>query len=92
MVVGVSVLVQVVLVVFSIDGSPAGRGGEGSAVWSWLGDGGGGPCCGGGGWKLGGAGKLELWPYSFNETRFRRFAADGFCGFLQRVAASSSRR
>ena len=42
-VVGDWFLLQVVLVVLSCDGSPAGRGGEGSARWRWLGDGVGGP-------------------------------------------------
>ena len=41
---------------------------------------------------MGEAGKTELWPCSFNETKFRRLAADGFCGFIQCVAAPSSRR
>ena len=35
---------------------------------------------------------MALWPCAFNESRFRRLAADGSCGRLQSVVVPSSRR
>ena len=70
------------LVSFFAVSAPAGRGGEGS-VRLEVGAVGGGSGRHGGGWVCGGSGKTELWPSSFNETRFRRKATDGSCGLLQ---------
>ena len=76
-------LVVVLQVVFLFGGSaPAGRGGEGSGRVE-AGVVGGGPRRCGGGWRFGGGGKMVLRPSSFSEIRFRRGAADGFCGLLQ---------
>ena len=75
-------LVVMRLVFFFAGSAPAGRGGEGSVRWE-VGSVGGGSGRRGGGWVLGGGGKMVLWPSSFNETRFRRKAADGSCGLLQ---------
>ena len=73
-------------VVISGGPAPAGRGGEGSSFWRWAPRaGGGGLGCRGGGWKKGGGERMVLWPCSFIETRFRRWAADGFCGCLRHV-------
>ena len=90
--VGVPLLLQVVLVVSSGGSASACRGGEGSGLWRWCGDGAGGPGRRRRGWKLGGGGELAQRPCSFNETRFRCFAADGSCGLLQRVGVPSSQR
>ena len=67
--------------------APAGRGGEGSRLWRWWSAGGGGPARRGGGWKIGGRVRMVLWPWSFNDSRFRRCAADGSCGCLLHVVA-----
>ena len=72
--------------------APAGRGGEGSGFWRWLGDGGGGPGRRRRGWKKGGCGELALWLCTFIDSRFRCLAADGSCGRLQCVVVPSSRR
>ena len=41
---------------------------------------------------LGGSGKRALWQCAFNESQFRRAAADGSCGQLQGVAMLVLRR
>ena len=70
---GASFLLLEVVAVFSLDGfAPTGRGGEGSALWRWLGAVVGGSGCCGDGWELGGAGMRELKPCSFIEFRCRR--------------------
>jgi hypothetical protein len=74
-------------VVSSAGFAPAGRGGEGSSFWRWVPGGAGGPERHGGGWKKGGGGRVALWPCSFSEFRFRRWAADGSCGCLQLLLA-----
>ena len=85
------VLVLVLVVVFFGVSALPGLGGEGSGVCRSFGveDGGPGRRCVGG--KMGEAGELVLWPCSFIISRFRRLAADGSCGRLQRVVASSPR-
>ena len=67
---------------FFVGSAPAGRGGEGSDQLE-VGAVGGGPGRRGGGWVLGGSWKTVLWPRSFNESSFRRWAADVSCGLLQ---------
>ena len=62
------VVLEVLFAVFA----PAGRGGEGSSGWRWLGAGAGGSWRGGAGWLLDGGGKLLLWSSAFIEARFRR--------------------
>ena len=91
-VVGLPFLLQVVLLVSSGVSALACRGGEGSGLWRWCGVGAGGLGRRRRGWKLGGGGKMALRPWSFIEVRFRCFAADGFCGLLQRVGVPSSQR
>ena len=94
MVVVVPLLVQVALVVgFFAASASAGHGGAGSSGWRGFGAaGGGGPRRWRDGWKTGGRGESALWLCSFNESRFRRAAADGSCSRLQYVVASSSRQ
>ena len=80
------------VVVLFVVSALAGRGGEGSGDWRWVGAVGGWPWRRRRGWKKGGSWVRVLWSFSFIASQFCRSAADGSCGRLQGVVVLASRR